>query len=292
MSYINTPVSELDVGDLKALLLATLIDHESIKKEKKSKRIRNLLSSTVMAATIGSISANDLVPPKTQYPIEDASSIAPDSAMSIIGDHRSEVSKPVETVKTISQTISSLVNFPSGGAKISPAQRDRLDEFIRALPKGAEVSLVGHADSVGSSNANLVMSKIRAVAVGKYLAYKGVKVKTVAGAGSAHPVEKTDGPSLRNRRVDATVTNITSKIDYSPKPVIIHSHTKHHSNHHAAHKFEHLRHVETEYSPGVEVGHYVPKEGDTILKKVGENKNGDQLFFDGNDKMVIRKKGE
>jgi outer membrane protein OmpA-like peptidoglycan-associated protein len=65
---------------------------------------------------------------------------------------------------------------------------------------------MGHADSVGSDEYNLQLSRLRAEAVARYLVSKGISPEriSVEGYGSSRPIGKNDTEEGRskNRRVD------------------------------------------------------------------------------------------
>jgi outer membrane protein OmpA-like peptidoglycan-associated protein len=68
------------------------------------------------------------------------------------------------------------------------------------------IELMGHADSVGSDEYNLQLSRLRAEAVARYLVSKGISPEriSVEGYGSSRPIGKNDTEEGRskNRRVD------------------------------------------------------------------------------------------
>lgn len=100
------------------------------------------------------------------------------------------------------------IRFPTGGAALSPEGREALDGLARraAGSGGYRVLVVGHADSSGSSAANLRVSRSRARAVADYLVRRGVSGDriTVEGRGSDQPVASNESVEGRrsNRRVD------------------------------------------------------------------------------------------
>ena len=91
---------------------------------------------------------------------------------------------------------------------LRPAGRNILDEMAATLLKlGAKkVEVIGHTDSQGARDTNVVLSLARADAVRSYLANKGVapSLITTSGSGPDRPVASNDTPEgrARNRRIE------------------------------------------------------------------------------------------
>ncbi len=83
-----------------------------------------------------------------------------------------------------------------------------LDKIVKILKKYKKYSVIieGHTDSTGDENYNLILSKKRAEAVGKYLIEHGIDAKrlTFKGYGSQYPIDtnETKEGRARNRRVE------------------------------------------------------------------------------------------
>lgn len=98
-----------------------------------------------------------------------------------------------------------VVNFKSGMATPPPGARPRLAELARWLVAHPDVSVVidGHADSSGSEDGNLRLSRQRATFVGAALEAGGVDHARVGvrGFGSFWPVDESPPDASWNRRV-------------------------------------------------------------------------------------------
>lgn len=217
---MNKLLSELTENDLKALMISALTDHETAKKLKTKaflkKTVNGVSLATLMSMSpIGATDEQDVFPSRINT--LNALMLA-QSAVTIpnVITHTPE-SKKVEQTKnpilleTISTEVSGAVHFPSGQTKLSPALVDRLNLVISQLPKNASVIVVGHADSVGTYESNLSISKARAHSVAVYLHSKGIKVTHTAGRGDKHLIENVKGSNWKNRRVDLVVQS-TSKL--------------------------------------------------------------------------------
>jgi outer membrane protein OmpA-like peptidoglycan-associated protein len=100
-----------------------------------------------------------------------------------------------------------LANFEFNSDKLTPAARENLDQFAKALkdPRlaGSKFEIDGHTDAVGPEEYNLGLSERRADAVVSYLASEGIdkSVLTAKGFGKAKP--RVANPySPENRRVE------------------------------------------------------------------------------------------
>lgn len=103
------------------------------------------------------------------------------------------------------------VLFKSGKAAINPIFYSRLDKYVDFLKKHPEskMDILGHTDSIASSNYNLRLSKKRANAVKRYIVSQGIATSRVKamGAGEAYPVATNNTESGRklNRRIEAKI---------------------------------------------------------------------------------------
>lgn len=99
--------------------------------------------------------------------------------------------------------------FDTGKATLQPASADGLGviaAMLKANP-GMKLDIHGHTDNVGSSAANLALSRDRAAAVKAYLVTKGGIVESrlaTAGFGDGKPVadNATEDGRAANRRVE------------------------------------------------------------------------------------------
>jgi len=105
------------------------------------------------------------------------------------------------------------LTFPSGSDEIgeeNQALLTKLERVIREFP-GATISVEGHTDSRGDEEANLVLSRRRAVAVREYLltnvALSADRISSV-GLGETRPIATNDSEEgrARNRRIEVTLT--------------------------------------------------------------------------------------
>jgi OmpA-OmpF porin, OOP family len=101
-----------------------------------------------------------------------------------------------------------IIEFEAGSSVLRPAGRSILDEMAAALLKmgSRKVEVIGHTDSQGARDTNIVLSLARADAVRSYLAGKGVppSLITTSGSGPDRPVAANDTPEgrARNRRIE------------------------------------------------------------------------------------------
>ncbi len=99
------------------------------------------------------------------------------------------------------------INFDFAKSTIKPSSYVYLDKLAQTIIRtGAAVRVNGHTDNVGSDEANMKLSKDRAMAVVKYLESKGVPANKLSYAyyGMTRPLESNDTEDGRrlNRRVE------------------------------------------------------------------------------------------
>ncbi|MEO8153488.1 MAG: OmpA family protein [Rhizobacter sp.] len=105
-----------------------------------------------------------------------------------------------------------IIEFEPGSSVLRPVGRSILDEMAVTLLKLAskKVEVIGHTDSQGSRDTNVVLSLARADAVRSYLAGKGVapSLVTTSGSGPDRPVAANDTAEgrARNRRIEFRVS--------------------------------------------------------------------------------------
>ena len=100
-----------------------------------------------------------------------------------------------------------LANFEFNSDKLTPAARENLDEFARALkdPRlaGSKFEIDGHTDAVGPEQYNLGLSERRADAVVSYLASEGIESSLLVAKGFGKSKPRVANPySPLNRRVE------------------------------------------------------------------------------------------
>lgn len=120
----------------------------------------------------------------------------------------SECAKSVAPPRpTANTTFDLVVNFDYNSDALSPAARQNLDEFAKALRdsrlSAASFLVEGHTDGKGSDGYNLSLSERRANAVVRYLAEQGVDVKKLAAKGYGKLKPRASDPfDPANRRVE------------------------------------------------------------------------------------------
>jgi OOP family OmpA-OmpF porin len=103
------------------------------------------------------------------------------------------------------------INFSSGSAAVQNSSNKDLEKIYNLLiqAENSKLTIVGHTDNVGNSDANLALSKSRAQAVVNYLKQKGIpesRFQMIDGKGQGEPVADNSSESGRskNRRVVIT----------------------------------------------------------------------------------------
>lgn len=112
------------------------------------------------------------------------------------------------------------LTFRSGTALLTPENRQKIDSVLRFLGnemKNYRITIVGHADSVGSPEVNYLMSLKRAEKTKSYITGKGFPAEavTASGKGATAPVanNSTDANRARNRRVEISISKKPLHID-------------------------------------------------------------------------------
>ncbi|MFC0675404.1 OmpA/MotB family protein [Brachybacterium hainanense] len=121
---------------------------------------------------------------------------------------------PLETVTTEDSrteiALSSDILFDVGSAELDAPASARIGELVAEIPRGAEVAVDGHTDSIPYARGNQVLSEERAQAVADAIAAARPDLRlTVTGYGDTRPVadEEVDGQDdpagrAQNRRVE------------------------------------------------------------------------------------------
>jgi len=114
-----------------------------------------------------------------------------------------------ETEKQTVVTLPGEVFFATGESELLPQARDRLEtlaEGLKQQSKEVEITIEGHADSVGSDSFNEALSIARAQSVKDYLVEKGIDAERIntIGRGERDPIATNKTPEGRanNRRVE------------------------------------------------------------------------------------------
>jgi OmpA-OmpF porin, OOP family len=103
------------------------------------------------------------------------------------------------------------INFGSGSASVQNNSTKDLEKIYNLLiqAENSKLTIVGHTDNVGNSDANIVLSKNRAQAIVNYLKNKGIpetRFQLIDGKGANEPVADNNSESgkAQNRRVVIT----------------------------------------------------------------------------------------
>ncbi|GGE54137.1 OmpA family protein [Actibacterium pelagium] len=99
--------------------------------------------------------------------------------------------------------------FSEGGVSLRAEAQLQLQKLARVLETeplaDACLKLVGHSDSVGAEAANLILSRQRAQAVGRYLAthlQDPARIEQMVGLGEGQPLPGLATTARENRRVE------------------------------------------------------------------------------------------
>ena len=119
----------------------------------------------------------------------------------------------LDTQLSVNQAEQQIIDaaFESGSAILAASGTQILDEMVMALNKleGKKVRIIGHTDSSGDANKNLVLSQQRAEAVKTYLIAKNIPAHLLntEGLGSNKPVadNTTAEGRKKNRRIEFEV---------------------------------------------------------------------------------------
>ena len=122
------------------------------------------------------------------------------------------IEEEVEVVVTKAQTESFfLVTIAINSAELSDEGKAAVQPIVEVLqtyPQSA-VNIVGHTDSTGAAEYNMMISKKRAAAVAAYIEGQGINSSriTASGEGEENPIASNDTVEGRaqNRRVEATI---------------------------------------------------------------------------------------
>lgn len=110
-----------------------------------------------------------------------------------------------------------IVEFESGSAVLTATGQAVLDDMAAALQRlqGRRVEVIGHTDSLGERDANLVLSQARADTVRNYFLRAGIAAEaiTTSAAGPDRPVASngTEQGRARNRRIEFRLQDGTAR---------------------------------------------------------------------------------
>lgn len=119
-------------------------------------------------------------------------------------------------------TLTGNVLFAFGKSELLPTAQKRLDDVIAALKEDPRsITVVGHTDSIGDDQKNMVLSQKRADAVRTYLTTHGIAEDrvTAQGMGETQPIasNKTAEGRADNRRVEI-ILNGSANTQGTPMP--------------------------------------------------------------------------
>ena len=106
-----------------------------------------------------------------------------------------------------------IVEFESGSATLTPKGLGILDDMASAIQRVGDqtITVTGHTDNVGNTDANLLLSNERAKAVKQYLIGRNIDAAriSVAGKGDSDPIASNDNEEgrTRNRRIEFTLAD-------------------------------------------------------------------------------------
>jgi OOP family OmpA-OmpF porin len=105
-----------------------------------------------------------------------------------------------------------IVEFESGSANLTPLGLGILDDMAGVLQQVGKkpITITGHTDNIGNSDANLLLSNERAKAVKQYLIGRNIDAAriSIAGKGDLDPVASNDNDEgrTRNRRIEFIIS--------------------------------------------------------------------------------------
>jgi OmpA-OmpF porin, OOP family len=108
-----------------------------------------------------------------------------------------------------------IIEFESGSALLTPRGAKILDEMAAVMQKLGKqsIQILGHTDSQGQAETNLILSQSRADAVRRYLINRNVAGDRLAasGLGAAEPIasNSTVEGRARNRRIEFRIVTAT-----------------------------------------------------------------------------------
>jgi outer membrane protein OmpA-like peptidoglycan-associated protein len=158
--------------EIRAAVLAALVDYESFKKERRFRQVKTTFKGTVLATVLGSSGIMAANQDKASQPA--ANRVQQTSAQPL--DRAKQSGRSVQR-----QFIPGAAHFGLNEHQLTEANKTRLKALARQLPSSAVVNIVGRADSVGGHAYNKNLSEKRASSVKRYLSSLGIKVKNVSG---------------------------------------------------------------------------------------------------------------
>lgn len=170
----------------------------------------------VLSSLTFSVSAQGYVVSSDAQPVRDSSGQCVRTEFWTTSDRNSVCDTVAQPVASRA-VLHSDVLFGFDRSDLTSAGRAELDKIASAVATGSRVSVTGHADWIGNSTYNQLLSERRAQTVAKYLESKVNAVYTVMGMGSADPLpntEKCRAEKNFKKLVDCLAPNRRVEIDY------------------------------------------------------------------------------
>jgi outer membrane protein OmpA-like peptidoglycan-associated protein len=190
-----------ELQEIRSLVFAALLDYEDMKRARRLKAVKKAIQGTIAATALSSVGCVN---------VTDKQALATRNVLTpkfTLVNSQKPVIQPVKTdvfakLPNHKQTIKGVVHFAFDSSGLALAHQERLDSLVEQLPKNVEIAVVGFTDSSGNAGYNLKLGKERARMVAKYLAWRGVSVRSVASKG-----EQVRSKGWDARRVDIVVSH-------------------------------------------------------------------------------------
>ncbi|MBE8578072.1 OmpA family protein [Vibrio sp. OPT18] len=157
-----------------------------------------------------------------------ASAVAVTQAPSEQITETAEIEEKTTVIVTQAQTESySQEMFATNSTELSTDGKIALMPLVEVLKDHPQssVDVVGHTDSTGSAEYNMMISKKRAAAVAAYIEEQGIEADRISasGEGEENPIASNDTEEGRaqNRRVDATIPGFEYQQEVKVEEVIV-----------------------------------------------------------------------
>lgn len=186
----------LTQDQLREVVLAALLDYETLKKTRRLKAVKKTLQGTMVATLIGSAGVMAANQGRSNQVREASAIMAPASNVT------SAITK-LSTVPPEPKFIPAVAHFGFNRYTLSDSQKERLEILIKQIPKNSEITVIGLTDNSGSQNQNKKIGKLRARSVADFMTAHGLKVKTIESKVSNDMPE-----NWMERRVDILVDSL------------------------------------------------------------------------------------
>jgi outer membrane protein OmpA-like peptidoglycan-associated protein len=172
-------------------------------------------STFIVGAVMGMAASSAVVPPAGADPAYSADKIintfAPLKRSFCVGTTEDcKKQEAAEAPSAVQAHFDLLVNFAFNSDELTPAAKENLDQFAKALKdprlKGQRFEIDGHTDAVGTEIYNQGLSERRAAAVVSYLAAQGLDPSLLIAKGFGKTQPRVADPySPENRRVETHI---------------------------------------------------------------------------------------